>query len=125
MRPFRPLPSTISAESRVCERKGAAKPNCADAWRKALEGFDVIESTIVNEWKAEARREGFEKGELKGERRAKAETLLRLIQKRHGGMPEDLGNAIRGCEDTAKLDAWIDATVTASSLDDFRRLAGL
>ena len=91
----------------------------------ALEGFDVMESTIVNEWKAEARREGFEKGEIKGKRLAKVEMLLRVIQKRYGGVPEDLGRAIRATEDTAKLDAWIDATVTPSSLDEFRRLAGL
>ena len=118
-------------------------------WRKALEGFDVMESTIVNEWKAEARREGelkgfekgelkgfekgelkgFEKGELKGfekgERLTKVEMLLRLIHKRHGSVPEDLVVAIRACEDSTKFDGWIDATVTASSLDEFRRITGL
>ena len=72
--------------------------NCVDAWKKALEGFDVMESTVVNEWKAEARREG--------ERNAKAEITLRLIQKWSGGIPEDLGRTIRSCNDTAKIDAW-------------------
>ena len=109
----------------------------------------MTESTIVNKWKAEAERKGelkgfengelkgfekgelkgFEKGELKGfekgERLTKVEMLLRLIHKRHGGVPEDLVLAIRACADSAKLDAWIDATVTASSLDDYRRLAGM
>ena len=100
---------------------------------KALEGFDVMESTIVNEWKAEARREGFEKGELKGlekgiekgERLATVATLLRLIHKRYGSVPEDLGTAIRACQDTTKFDVWIDATVSATSLDDSRRITGL
>ena len=102
--------------------------DCADASLKALEGFDVMESKIVNEWKAEARREGYEKGERqgveKGERLAKVEMILRLVQKRYGEVPEELGRAIRACDDKAKFEAWLDATVTASSLDDFRRLAG-
>ena len=34
----------------------AERTGCTAAWKKALEGFDVIESTIVNEWKAEAAR---------------------------------------------------------------------
>ena len=93
----------------------------ADAWRKALEGFDVMESAIVNEWKAEAERKGYEKGE----RLAKVEMILRLIQRRYGEVPEELGKAIRACDDKAKFDAWIDATVTASSLDDFRRVTGV
>ena len=72
---------------------------------------------------------GFEKGELKGiekgERLAKVEMLLRLIHKRYTTMPEDLGMAIRACQDTTKFDVWIDATVTATSLDDYRRITGL
>jgi hypothetical protein len=94
----------------------AGLTDCDDVWRKALEGFDVMESKIVNEWKAEAER--------KGERLAKVEMILRLVQKRYGEVPEELGKAIRACDDKAKFDAWLDATVTASSLDDFRRLAG-
>ena len=91
----------------------AGLTGCKQEWKKALEGFDVNESTIVNEWKAEARRE------------EKTEITLRLIRKLHGPVPDDLSRSIRACKDAGKLDAWLDATVTATSLDDFRRLAGL
>jgi hypothetical protein len=102
------------------------RPNdCDDAWRKALEGFDEMESKIVNEWKAEAEREGYEMGERKGERLGRVEVILRLVQKRYGEVPEELGKAIRACIDKAKFDAWIDAIVSAPSLDDFRRQASL
>ena len=99
--------------------------DCTDAWKKALEGFDVMESTIVNEWKAEAERKGELKGYEKGERMAKFEVLLRLLQRKFGIVPEDLVAAIRACEGTASLDAWIDAALSTPSLDEFRRLIGL
>jgi hypothetical protein len=95
----------------------AERTGCTDTWKKALEGFDVTESTIVNEWKAEAVR--------KSERRMKAEFLLRLVKKLPEEAPEELNRAIRDCEDPSKLDAWLDAGFEASSLDDFRRITGL
>jgi hypothetical protein len=95
----------------------AERTGCTVAWKKALEGFEVIESTIVNEWKAAAAR--------KSELRVKAEMLLRLVKKLPGDAPEELNRAIRDCEDLARLDSWVDAGFEASSLDDFRRNTGL
>ena len=77
----------------------------------------MTESTLVNEWKAEGMRQG--------ERKAMRYLTLRLLQLRHGGASKDLAKAIRSCDDLENLNSWIDAAIVASSLDDFRRLAGL
>ena len=95
----------------------AGLTECDDAWRKALEGFDVIESTIVNEWKAEAER--------KGERKATASAVLRYLQARFGPIPEDLTQGVQACADVIRLNAFLDASAAESTLADFRRVTGL
>jgi hypothetical protein len=87
------------------------------SWKKALEGFEAIESTIVNEWTAEAEREGVRKGW--------ANAVLRCLQLRFGHAPEDVAKAIHACKDTERLITFYDAALTEGSLDDFRRVTGL
>ncbi len=56
---------------------------------------------------------------------AKAEALLRVLQKRYRQLPEELTAAIRTCPDSARLDHWLDAAGEAESLERFRQQAGL
>ena len=93
----------------------------ADAWRKALEGFDVMESAIVNEWKAAARLEGAQMAEKK----TMSVAVLRYLRARFGLVPEDLAQRIDACADVERLNAFLDASAAASSLDDFRRVTGV
>jgi hypothetical protein len=62
----------------------------------------------------------------KGRAEGKAETLLRLLSKRfHVALPEELEAAIHSTADLAKLDAWIDNSLEAHNLADFRRMSGI
>jgi hypothetical protein len=79
------------------------------AWRQALEKWNMQESQIVKEWKTEAVR------------RAKQEDILRILALRFKAeTPADLAERVREQEDTAALTRWLDAAVTAATLDEFR-----
>jgi hypothetical protein len=95
----------------------AGLTGCKQEWQKALEGFDVNESTIVNEWRAEARREG----ELKGA----AAAVLRCLRTRFGAVPEDVTRSVNACSDLVQLETLLDSALVAASLEDFRRLSNL
>jgi hypothetical protein len=92
-----------------------------EQWRKNLEGFKMNESPVAREWRAEARRQGEIKGKLEG----KAEMLLLVLKGRFAPLPEDLVARVRATADSDQLDRWAEAAVTATTLEDFRRDAGL
>ena len=69
--------------------------------------------TVAEQWKEEGRAQGRAEGRAQG----KAETLLRQIERRFGAVPEDARNRILDAP-VGDLDAWLDAFVSASSLDD-------
>jgi hypothetical protein len=81
---------------------------CAAPWQSSLEGWDMRESTIVAEWKAE--------GEAVGERRA----LLLFLERFGAPVPADLVAAIEAQTDLDVLARWIRAAATAPMLEDFR-----
>jgi hypothetical protein len=61
-----------------------------------------------------------------GKVEAKVEDLLRLLSKRFKtALPVEVEGCIRSTDDLGKLDTWIDATLEASDLADFRRMTGL
>ena len=68
--------------------------------------------TVAEEWKAEGRAEGLMQG--------KAETLLRLLERRFGAVPEDARTRILAAP-VGDLDAWLDVILSASNLDDVFR----
>jgi len=87
-------------------------------WKQALEGWNVQQSIQVLEWQAE--------GEKKGRKKGKAESILRILQRRFSAeIPVDLKTAILGAQDETLLDTWLDLTATVNSLEDFRRTAKL
>ena len=86
--------------------------------RKALEGlfreadpelWETVMPTVAEQWKEEGRAQGKAEG--------KAETLLRQLERRFGAVPEEARNRILDAP-VGDLDAWLDAFVSASSLDD-------
>lgn len=87
---------------------------CGDLWRDGLKEWDMIESKIVNEWKAE--------GEKKGEMKGMVRLLLQGAESRFGALPADLVTRIRACTDEDKLLLWIQRLVKGPSLDEFRKL---
>ena len=76
--------------------------------------------TVAEEWKEEGRAEGEAKGLAEGLMRGKAETLLRQLERRFGAVPEDARARILAAP-VGDLDAWLDAVISAPSLDDVFR----
>jgi hypothetical protein len=74
-----------------------------------LEELKMKEPQIVLEWKASA----------------KSDALVRVLQRRFPPVPRDLEERIRSCTDADQLDRWIDTAAPATSLEEFRREAGL
>ncbi len=80
-----------------------------DAWHNALKGFAMVESPLIAQLLA----------------KTKAESLLRVMQKRYRKLPEELTAAISACTDGDQLDRWLDAVAEAKTLKQFRQQAGL
>jgi hypothetical protein len=67
-----------------------------------------------------------QKGKAEGMAEAKVEVLMRLLARQFKvALPEELEARIRSATDLATLDAWIDASLEASDLADFRRACGI
>jgi len=61
-------------------------------------------------------------GHVMRETKGRAETLLRVLERRFTvKVPADLDAAIRGTTDLARLECWVDLAVDAGSLEEFRR----
>jgi hypothetical protein len=78
--------------------------------------FDIKDHPVLNDIFEKGVVEGFGKGEIRGEIRGRAETLLRLLRKRFGAVPDAAVERVHaaGIED---LDRWADAVLDAPSLD--------
>jgi hypothetical protein len=80
-----------------------------DSWKQALEGWNMLESSVVEEWKAEA------------EAKAKRDAIRRVLQFRFpDSVPADLETALGGQADLDKLSLWFDASLRVASPDEFR-----
>jgi hypothetical protein len=91
--------------------------DCAAVWKSGLEGWDMRESTIVAEWKAEGRAEGRAEGVVEGERRA----LLTVLGQKFGSpIPAGLAAAIEAQAAPDVLGHWLGLAVTAESLEAFQ-----
>jgi hypothetical protein len=86
-------------------------------WKPHLKEWNMIESQQVLEWLA--------KGEARGEARGETNSLVRVLEKRHGSLPADMLKAIRQTQDLAQLRSWLDLGLEAPSLAEFRQQAGI
>jgi hypothetical protein len=59
-----------------------------------------------------------EEGRLKGGVWARQQTLIRQLRLRFSRLPRALEQIIRGTDDLARLDAWLDGVVSAQRLDE-------
>ncbi len=72
--------------------------------------------TVAEVWKKEGKAGGLMRGLTQG----KAETLLRLLERRFDTVPEDAKARVLAVP-AEDLDAWLDAILSVSSLDDVFR----
>lgn len=87
----------------------AGAANRKTIWTKALEGWNVIESEVVNEWKAEQ----------------SATILIAVLESKFGKVPPDVEAAIRNSTDLTKLQTWVTQAAKATTFAEFRTTAGL
>ena len=87
----------------------AERARTVSVWEKALQGWNMTESPLVNKWQDEARKE------------ARREDVRRAIYLRFGTpVPADLEDLLATIKNNAELGRWFDASLTALSLDAFR-----
>lgn len=77
-------------------------------WARNLEGFDVTESVVVNEW--------MEKGAFGKSKRY----LIQLLDRRFpGAMPDEVRRLIQTQDSPELIDSWFEAAADAHSFADF------
>jgi hypothetical protein len=85
---------------------------CLPAWKRGLEGFEMTESQVVNEWIREA--------EVKVELKTQRRYLLALLDGRFPGMvPEEVRQLIQQQESLELLEDWFKEAVHASTFENF------
>ncbi len=81
-------------------------------WKRALEGWNMRESTVVAEWKAE--------GKAEGEVKARRDDLLRVLQYRFTApLPHDVVTAVQAQTDPDQLALWFEEAFQVRSLEEF------
>ncbi len=81
-------------------------------WNRGLEGFEMTESQVVNEWMSQ--------GEARGKLTERRQNLLKLLAKRFpGAVPDDLVRVINEQESFDILGHWFDAAAEASTFHQF------
>jgi flagellar biosynthesis/type III secretory pathway protein FliH len=102
----------------------AEKRQRGEAWRRALEGWDVEESPIVKEWQQKVLQRGLERGLEQGQQRGVAamrQSVVRVLQAQiKEALPGDILEAIDKQNDLNELVAWVDLALQAVSPDAFR-----
>ena len=67
--------------------------------------WERVMQTVAEQWRAEAKAKG------------EANMLLKLLARRFDTVPEDIRTRIHAAS-VEELDAWVDAVLSASSLDE-------
>jgi hypothetical protein len=92
-------------------------------WETGLEGFNMQESTIMRQWREEAKKQGIEEGTLTNARAA----VVNVLQARfpQTPVPEGVRAALEKNADVQQLTYWHrEAVLTASRADFERYLTG-
>jgi hypothetical protein len=81
-------------------------------WSRGLEGFEMTESQVVNDW--------INQGEAKGKLTERRQKLLKLLSKRFpGAVPDDVTRLVNEQESLDILDLWFDAAAEAYTFQQF------
>jgi hypothetical protein len=81
-------------------------------WERGLEGFEMTESQVVNEW--------ISQGEARGKLAERRQNLLKLLAKRFpGAVPNDVVGLVNEQESLDILGLWFDAAAEAYTFQQF------
>jgi hypothetical protein len=81
-------------------------------WIRGLEGFEMTESQVVNEW--------ISQGEARGKLTNQRQNLLTLLAKRFpGAVPDDVVRLVNEQESLDILRHWFDAAAEAYTFQQF------
>jgi hypothetical protein len=103
----------------------AARAGRKELWESKLEGWNVEESEVVNEWIAIGEKRGETRGRVEGRVEGQATSLLDVLSERFGVVPEELEASIRDTGDVGRLRTWIRLATTAPDMQVFRQRAGV
>jgi hypothetical protein len=93
---------------------------------KMMPYVSSIERIAEEKGRAKGKTEGKIEGMAEGMVAAKVDDLFKFLTKRfQAALPADLEGNIRATTDLAKLASWIDTSLEASDLEDFRRICGI
>jgi hypothetical protein len=103
------------------ERRGVLKTvlvfaelaNCLPQWEKAMEGFNVMRSAVLDRYEAKGKVEG-----LVG-------AVRRILEVKFKPLPADLLTALLSTVDPDKLLDWAGIAGSADTLEKFRKEAGI
>ncbi len=84
-----------------------------DAARKSFEMLPQAQKFF-----SETQRQSFANGEARGEAKGKAQSILRVLERRSIAISLDQRERVLACSDIATLDRWLDAAVTAPSTEE-------
>jgi hypothetical protein len=95
-----------------------------EAWKQALEGWDMRESTYLKEVESKIRERVLSEMSAKRLEKARAQLIQTLPLRYQTPVPPDLAAAIDAASDLEELDRWFDAVFTAPTLDAYRAAIG-
>ncbi|UQA61707.1 Rpn family recombination-promoting nuclease/putative transposase [Polyangium aurulentum] len=90
------------------------------AWGGNIEEVIV---TAADQLREEGRKDGIAKGQLEGVAKGQRQTLLKLLQRKFGPLPEPITARVNAAG-TDDLDRWLDLILTAPTLDDVFAVEG-
>jgi hypothetical protein len=76
----------------------------------------TLGKTWREEWTAEGMAKGRAQGLAEGQHQAQVRTLLRLLERRYGPVPEDIRERVEAA-DLPALDRWLDRILDAPNRD--------
>jgi hypothetical protein len=85
-----------------------------NVWTQALKGWNVKESSVVNEWLQEGRAEG--------RQLESAAAVITALRTRFKQVPTDIATAITNTTNISTLQSWLPLAIEVPSLDEFRKL---
>jgi hypothetical protein len=85
---------------------------CRAEWKRGLEGFEMTESQVVNEW--------IQQGEVQGELKRQRRNLLQALSARFpGAVTEEITRLVNEQDSLPLLDDWFQAALHAATFEQF------